>query len=144
MADKFEREIEEILAKLDDDLPPANGERSPISIAQKRQQKAKAQRIRTQRPNPLAGLTPTHLLFSGAGIMFGGLILSSFWGPLIWAAFAGVLLFIGAFFWSFRRTNRPATGTPKAKGYYWRDRYIEYEPTGSHTGQRIKSWFRRK
>ena len=146
MADKFEREIEEILAKLDDELPPsAPGERSPISIAQKRQQKAKAERVRTRRPSPLAGLAPTHLLFSGAGVMFGGLILSNFWGPAIWAAFAGVLLFIGAFFWSFRKTTRPAgSSAPQAKGYYWRDRYIEYEPTGSHTGQRIKGWFRRK
>jgi hypothetical protein len=83
-------------------------------------------------------------LFSGAGLVFGGLILSAFWSPLIWAAFAGVVLFIGAFFWSFRRTNRTASGEPQPKGYYWRDRYIEYEPTGSQTGQRIKGWFRRK
>ncbi len=144
MADKFEREIEEILAKLDDELPATPAERSPISIAQKRQQKAKAERVRKQRPSPFAGITPTHLLFSGAGLVFGGLILSSFFGPAIWAAFAGVVLFIGAFFWSFRRTSRPTAAGQPAKGYFWRDRYIEYEPTNSSTGQRIKGWFRRK
>ena len=144
MADKFEREIEEILAKLDDELPPGP-ERSPISIAQKRQQKAKAERVRTPRPSPLANVTPTSLLFAGAGIMFGGLIVSNFWGPAIWFALAGIVIFFGAFFWSFRRQNRAgsaAAGGPR--GVYWRDRYIEYEPANPTTGQRIKGWFRRK
>ena len=93
MSDKFEREIEEILAKLDDELPapdPASA-RPPISLQQKRQQKAKAQRVRTSRPNPLANLSPTTLLFAGAGIMFGGLIVSGFWGPAIWASLAGIV-----------------------------------------------------
>ncbi len=141
MPDKFEREIEEILAKLDDQLP--QGERSPISIAAKRQQKAKAERARAPRPNPLANLNATNLLFAGAGVMFAGLILSNFWGPAIWASFAGVLLFIAAFFWSFRKSNRGANAG-KPRGYYWRDRYIEYEPAGSSMGSRIKGWFRRK
>lgn len=143
MADKFEREIEEILAKLDDELP-ASPERSPISIAQKRQQKAKAKRVSNPRPNPLAGVSPTTLLFTGAGVMFGGLIVSNFWGPAIWFALAGIVLFIGAFFWSFRRQNRTSGGGTAAKGVYWRDRYIEYEPASPGPGNRIKSWFRRK
>lgn len=141
MADKFEREIEEILAKLDSQLP--ENERSPISIAAKRQQRAKAQRARAPRTGSLPGLTPTNLLFAGAGIMFAGLILSNFWSPAIWASFAGVVLFVGAFLWSFRRSNRGGTAT-QPQGHYWRDRYIEYQP-GSHlAGGRIKNWFRRK
>lgn len=145
MADKFEREIEEILAKLDDD-PPSAGQapgRSPISISQKRQQKAKAQRVRTARSNPLASLSPTTLLFAGAGVMFAGLIVSVFWGPAIWASLAGVVLFIGAFFWSFRKTPRGTSSAPTGRsqgtGTYWRDRYIDDRPDDG-----IKSRFRRK
>ncbi len=144
MADKFEREIEEILAKLDDDLPPgpASGARAPISISEKRNQKAKAKRVRTARPNPLAKVTPTHLLFGGAGVMFIGLIASNFWGPAIWASFAGVVLFIGAFAWSFRKTKRSGgggtTASPRSGGTFWRDRYIDDRPTGEG-----KSRFRR-
>jgi hypothetical protein len=142
MADKFEREIEEILSKLDDKLPPAE-EKSPISLASRRQKKAKAAKTRTPRANPLASITPTTLLFAGAGIMFGGLLLSNFWGPLIWASLSGVVLFVGAFLWSFRRTPRAERGSAP-KGVYWRDRYIEYGPPGSSSGSRIKNWFRRK
>lgn len=143
MADKFEREIEEILAKLDDELPKAASEsgRPPISIAQKRQQKAKAQRVRTQRANPLANLSPTTLLFTGAGVMFAGLIVSTFWGPAIWASLAGVALFIGAFLWSLRKTTRPSPSisSGRSQGTYWRDRYINDRPEDG-----IKGRFRRK
>ena len=142
MADKFEREIEEILAKLDDDLPPAEASagRAPISISAKRNQKAKATRVRTSRPNPLAKLTPTHLLFSGAGIMFLGLIASNFFGPAIWGSFAGVVLFIGAFAWSFRKTKRAGsvtttTGQRSSSGTFWRDRYIDDTPRGEGKGR---------
>lgn len=142
MADKFEREIEEILAKLDDELPsPEQGAaRPPISLQQKRQQKAKAQRVRTARPNPLNNLSPTTLLFAGAGIMFGGLIVSGFWGPAIWASLAGIALFIGAFLWSFRRAPRSSGQTTSRQGHYWRDRWIDDAPTP--TG--VKGWFRKK
>lgn len=142
MADKFEREIEEILAKLDDKLPPAD-DRSPISLASRRQQKAKSPRPRTPRSNPLSRLTPTTLLFAGAGIMFGGLLLSNVWQPLIWASMSGVVLFVGAFLWSLRKTPRAARGSAP-KGVYWRDRYIEYGPPASSGASRIKNWFRRK
>lgn len=143
MADKFEREIEEILAKLDDGLPQDKtaGDRAPISISRKRHEKAKAERVRNPRPNPLDSISPTTLLFAGAAIVFAGLIVSGFWGPAIWAAFVGVVLFIGAFFWSFRKTSR-SSGTPVARsqGAYWRDRYINDKPTDGG----IKGRFRRK
>lgn len=139
MADKFEREIEEILAKLDDELPAGPG-RAPISISEKRNQKAKAQRVRTARPNPLSSLTPTHLLFGGAGVMFVGLIASNFWGPAIWLSFAGVVLFLAAFLWSFRKTRRTSSASPRSgSGTFWRDRYIDDSP-----GSQSKGKFRRK
>ena len=143
MADKFEREIEEILAKLDDERPTADAGsgKAPISIAQKRQQKAKAERVRTTRPNPLSAITPTALLFAGAGVMFGGLLLSALWDPAIWFALTGVFLFIGAFLWSFRRTKRSASSSSAgaSQGTYWRGRYIDDRPQSG-----IKDRFRRK
>lgn len=134
VADKFEREIEEILAKLDDELPPGPG-RAPISISEKRNQKAKAKRVRTARPNPFAGVTPTHLLFAGAGVMFFGLIASNFWGPAIWLSFAGVILFIAAFLWSFRKTRPVGSAPPRTGGTYWRDRYIDDTPSNEGKGR---------
>lgn len=147
MADKFEREIEEILAKLDGDGPlrtetPA---RQPIPIAsakRKQQKKQKAARA-SAGTSPFARITPTTLLFAGAGTMVAGLILSNVYGPLIWASFAGVVLFLGAFVWSFRSAPRTAGGaTPK--GYYWRDRYIEYESANASALDRLTRRFRRK
>src|SRR4029078_4698839 len=62
MPDKFEREIEEILAKLDSDAP--SGERKPLSIkSARRKSPAKPQAQRTARRLP--AITPTTLLFSG-------------------------------------------------------------------------------
>jgi len=152
MPDKMQQEIEEILARLDKDAPakPAasavgepDAERAPISIVKKRRAKrnpiARARReVRTSIPS----VTPATLLFTGAGIMVAGLILSSFRQPFIWASLAGVLLFVAAFVWSFFRSpGTPAAPTPK--GVYWRDRYIQYEPANPGPLARLKRKFRR-
>ncbi len=144
MPDKMHQEIEEILARLDREAPakpqrPPAAERSPISLVQKRKsKKSPAGRFARQFRGGL-NITPTSLLFVGAGTVVAGLLLSYFASPLIWAALAGVLLFIGAFIWSFFRSpSAPAAATPR--GVYWRDRYIEYEsPNPGPLG-----WFKRK
>lgn len=141
MADKFEREIEEILAKLDGDAPPA--ERTPISIKSAKRKNLPKGPVRSPRPRTAAAITPTTLLFAGAGVMIAGLLFSAFWEPLIWASFAGIVLFLGAFLWSFRRSPRVA-GAPAPKGHYWRDRYIEYQPTEPTVFDRMKRRFRRR
>lgn len=151
MPDKMEREIEEILARLDKDSPRPQEPAPPISIMARRK-KAPG------RPEParqsggsigasLGGmLSPTTLLFAGAGVMVAGLILSNVWQPLIWASFGGVVLFLAAFLWSFRRTPVANGGGSNSapQGHYWRDRYIEYEPSGASTMTRLKRRFRRK
>lgn len=150
MSDRIEREIEEILAKLDEDSPPRH-ERAPISILSHRG-KAKSKAKSNSRPAPTRGphrslqlphLTPATLLLTGAGLVIGGLLASNFWSPLIWVSFAGVLLFLGAFGWSFVRSPRPMAGGKGPDGYYWRDRYIRYDDPAPSSWDRVKRRFRR-
>ncbi|MBI2765348.1 MAG: hypothetical protein HYX53_05465 [Chloroflexi bacterium] len=144
MPDRIEREIEEILAKLDEE-PPKGSERKPISIiAHKDKRRAPGLPKRAPGPPLSQRITPTTLLFAGAATVIGGLVLSNFWSPLIWASFAGVVLFLGAFVWSFTRTSRPGGGAAAPRGHYWRDRYIEYEPSGPSTWDRLRRRFRRR
>lgn len=141
MADKFEREIEEILAKLDGDAPPA--ERTPISIKSAKRKNPSKGSARSPRARTAPAITPTTLLFAGAGVMIAGLLLSAVWEPLIWASFAGIVLFLAAFLWSFRRSPRVA-GAPTPQGHYWRDRYIEYQPAEPTIFDKMKRRFRRR
>ncbi len=145
MPDKMEREIEEILAKLDTESPRSGAEKAPVSIMSRRKRPAGPSRAKRVGSSFHVSLAPTTLLFLGAGVMLAGLVLSAFYSPLIWAAFAGVVMFLLAFVWSFRRTPRVAGGggSGAPQGHYWRDRYIEYQPTSPGIGDRIKRRFRK-
>ncbi|MEX0781421.1 MAG: hypothetical protein WD557_02145 [Dehalococcoidia bacterium] len=152
MADRIEREIEEILERLDNELPGGAlpDEKKPISIMQRRQQATQKQAARVPRAprqNPLKGITPAHLLFLGAGLTVGGFLLSGAFGGLIWLSMAGVILFIAAFIWSLTRTTTAgAEGSSNyqpPKGVFWRDRYIEYDPPNGSVWSRLKRRFRR-
>lgn len=151
MADRIEREIEEILERLDSELPPGPvpEDKTPISLMQRRQQQTKAKPARAPRPPRQAqvpAFTPTTLLFAGAGLAVGGLLLSSFAEPLIWLSLAGVALFIAAFVWSFMRTTpagRPTGSSQAPKAVFWRDRYIDVRPTNPTAWDKIKQRFRR-
>ncbi len=153
MPDKMQQEIEEILARLDKDAPSKaaasavddpDAERTPISIVKKRRaKKQSAAKVRREHRASLPAITPAALLFTGAGIMIAGLVLSSFAQPFIWASLTGVLLFIAAFVWSFFRSPGAAAAPPPPKGVYWRDRYIQYEPANPGRFARLKQKFRR-
>ncbi|MEZ4494080.1 MAG: hypothetical protein R3C29_12290 [Dehalococcoidia bacterium] len=153
MADRVEREIEEILSKLDGDdgggpsRKPGKA-REPIPLRPRRKPSL-ATRIVGAIP-ALPAVTPASLLFAGAGIMIVGLILSSFVEALLWLAFVGVIVFLGAFVWAFLRRTTPGPATTgkvgSSSGAYWRDRYIEYEPRGNEPGsiERFKRIFRKR
>lgn len=148
MADRIEREIEEILAKLDNQLPdpaPATHGSEPVSISS-----ARKQRKRTERPRPglralVNRLNPPLLMFAGAGTMIFGLLAASVAAALIWLAFAGVALFLGAFLVSFLRSS--TAGAPRGgsggreQGKFWRDRYIVDGRPSSNPATRIKKRF---
>lgn len=159
MADRVEREIEEILARLDKELPsdgvgPAP-ERKPISISSAREmrsQKVKETPARVPRTSRLSASTlpfdPPTLLISGAAVMVLGLVLSAaIASAFIWLSFAGVLLFLAAFAWSFFR-SKPETGagvyhSGEPGKVFWRDRYIDARPGGPSTTDKIRRRFRR-
>ncbi len=145
MPDRIEREIEEILEKLDTELPPERSDRAPISILSRRKKGASPKPSKPRRPPARASMTisPTTLMFVGAALVVGGLVLSNIWGPIIWVAFGGVVLFIGAFLSSFFR-NGGQVGPAQPRGVYWRDRYISYEPERTDSAMaRLKRRFRR-
>lgn len=145
MADRIEREIEEILARLDEQAPPENAGK-PISLMAHKDRKREAVRktsSRAPRPGLSTRLTPASLLVVAAIAVVGGLVLSNAFSPLIWVSFAGVVLFLGAFAWSFMRDPGKGGIASQPKGGYWRDRWIEYEPKGGNVFDRIKRRFRR-
>jgi hypothetical protein len=147
MADRIEREIEEILERLDSELPGGAlpEDKKPISLMQRRQQATKkVSQPRAPRPNPLSSINPTTLLFAGAIMTVVGFILASMSGAFIWLSFAGVVLFLIAFAWSFtRRSTAGGSAGASPKAVYWRDRYIEYEPANTSAWGRLKRRFRR-
>jgi hypothetical protein len=147
MADRIEREIEEILARLDDLPGDGQSERRPVSIAAQRETRRPSQPAwapkRTRRALHLPHVSPATFLIVGAGAIIGGLILSNVWGPLIWAALAGVFVFLAGFVASFFQHGRPSSGT-QTRGHYWRDRYIEYTPQQKSPLDRLRRRFRRR
>lgn len=160
MADRVEREIEEILARLDKELPSDGGgatpERQPISITSARD--VRAQKVKAEKstfgepkaPRFTAPFEPPTLLIAGAIVMILGLILSTAIASVfIWLSFAGVLLFLAAFAWSFFR-SKPASASSGAVFHsgepgkvFWRDRYIDARPGASSTTDKIRRRFRR-
>lgn len=148
MADRIEREIEEILAKLDvgGDSDTITGERMPTPIsAGRRRSRAAAKPLRPHSPlGQRLNLNPATLLLAGAAVMVAGLIAANWWGPFIWLSFAGVILFIAAFAWSFRR-HPAGTATPGGpRRVYWRDRYIDMSPPSTGSRDRVRRIFRRR
>lgn len=144
MADRIEREIEEILEKLDD-LPDSG--RSPIPIASRKRKATPAPSPRpsqaTARSTRARRLDPPVLMMVGAVIMIGGFILATAFEPLIWLSFAGVVVFIAAFGWALSTTGRPKP-SQETRGVYWRDRYIEYDPPSPSLWDRVAGRFRRR
>lgn len=150
MADRIQREIEEILAKLDEELPAERSgpvERKPISITSVREQRKASKPAKAARPSRSLSsrLEPSTLLFAGAGTMILGLVLANAVAdPFIWLSFAGVVLFLAAFVWSFFRSPRPRQEMAPPGKVFWRDRFIEYEPTNSGFAGRLRRKIRRR
>ena len=144
--DRIDREIEEILSRMDE------GEDEPISLEARRRRGRQRKPLGARAgaafgtPAIVARITPTSLLFTGAGVMIAGIVLARAWDPLIWLAFAGVTLFMAAFSWALLRPRRAGRASQRQteKGAYWRGRYVEYEPAQPSVLRRIRRAFRRR
>lgn len=142
MPDRIEREIEEILERLDD--LPGEG-RSPIPIGTRKKRTAPPKEHRAPSRSPLPKLDPSTLLVTGAIVMAVGLFLATVADGFIWLAFAGVVLFLAAFLLSIYRSDRSSSSMPgrSGRGAFWRDRYIEYEPSQPSAWGRFIRRFRK-
>lgn len=137
MPDRIQQEIEEILARAGD--LPGEGPPSREPIPFRRRRRPRLPRL----PHARVPIEPATLLFAGAGLVLTGLAASAAWAQAIWLSFAGIVLFLGAFVWSFFR--EPGRGAPAGpRRVYWRDRYIEYEPGRPSLARRIRRWFGRR
>jgi hypothetical protein len=152
MADRIEREIEEILRKLDVDeeaaskAPVKKGSgKPPISIESRRKTgPSVSNRLGNAFSVPSVPVSPSSIIILGAVLTLVGFVLSGIGGVMIWVSVVGILMFIAGFVLSLIRRpdalKRTQTNAPKPR---WRGREISYET--DHTGPlaRLKRIFRR-
>jgi hypothetical protein len=145
--DKVQREIEELLGKLDTFVPE---ERFTSKIRDRRRQEKLAARtgptLRERLTRPLSRITLGHVMLAGLAcfviaFFFGGLL-----GPWTrWLSIAGLLMTGSAFLISVlnrgtsSRTPLIRSGRTQKR---WRGQIIEYgEPSAV---DRVRGWFRRR
>jgi hypothetical protein len=144
-SDKVQREIEELLEKLDNFVPE---ERLATKIKNRRTEKRRSERTG---PTIWEQFTARFSRVTLGQIMIAGIICLAvaflFDGPLggwaRWLTILGIVLTAGAFIMSVVRgggsSSRPVTGRVQRR---WRGEVIEYgEPS---TIDRVRGWFRRK
>lgn len=127
MPDRLEREIEDVLSKVED-----------FEWHRRRRRSRRLLRaLRPQRPhfpisepanNPLAAYTrrlvPGHLMLAGFLLVLVSLVFGGFDGIWRGLVVAGIALALLGVAWSARRPHRPAR---RQQGGWWRDRYITYD-----------------
>ena len=149
MADKVQREIEELLDKLDNFVPE---ERFASKIRDRRKQEKAAQRtgptVGERIGKRLAGLTLGHLMLGGIGfVLVAWIFQDPLGGAARWITIAGIVLTVAAFALSIinrgsgARTPVVRTGTGRVQKR-WRGQIIEYgEPS---TTDKVRDWLRRR
>ncbi len=153
MADRIEREIEEILRKLDVDedaaskAPTKKGSgKEPIPISSRRKSRpGVSKRLENAFSLPSIPLSPSSIIIAGAALTLIGFVLTGFSGALIWVSISGIVLFIAGFLLSLvRRPNALRRSSPNAPKPRWRGREIEYENDSAGPLTRMRRIFRRK
>jgi len=153
MADRIEREIEEILRKLDVDedaasKAPANkgSGKPPIPISSRRRNSPGISgRLGSAFSLPSIPLSPSSIIIGGAALTLIGFVLTGFASALIWVSVAGIVLFIVGFLLSLVRRpdafRKSKANAPKPR---WRGREIEYENDSAGPLTRMRRMFRRR
>lgn len=142
MSDKLERDVEEVLAGIED-FDWRRRERRPGPL------RRAVQRFGQRASRRLARLSPGHLMLVGSLLVIASFILPG--QVRVWAVILGVVLFLIGIVWSARGGGRGGRrgapgggGEPSTRGGYWRDRYISYDaPPRSPLGP-LGRWFRRR
>jgi hypothetical protein len=141
-SDKLEREIEDVLEKIEDFEWHRRRRRGPS-----RSRRAWS-RVWHGASNALghrfAQFTAGHVMLVGFLLLIVGLALRGR-GPGLWLVLAGILLFFVGLGLSMRSGERKAGGGYTARGGYWRDRYVTYDddPHAGPTNGLLR-WLRRK
>jgi len=136
MEDKFEREIEDILNRLDKFPrrgPTYRARRAVSSIFTSLQQSIAARMTR---------LSLSQVMFAGIILIFVGYFFRAGLAP-IWSyiVVAGLILFFAAFFSSFLGSRR----THGAGQIYWRGRPASaYSASGNSLAERLLDWWRKR
>jgi len=131
--DKIQREIEDILSRLDD-LP---AERKPIRM---RRRSRRAASFAGSAFAPLAGLSIRHVMIAALALIVAGFFTRNAYPDFgHWTLIGGVLLFFTAIVLSaFNRGGPPAPASEK----HWRGQPLNLE--GPTLGDRLRAWFHAK
>jgi hypothetical protein len=142
-SDRVQREIEELLDKLDTFVPE---ERLASKIKKRRKEQAgpnAVERAGAAVRKRFARVTLGHVMLFGVILLLAAQFVPGlFYGYDRWALLAGILITVGAFIlsamgWDSRRTIASGGNVEKR----WRGQTITYnEPTRT---SRIRDWFRR-
>jgi hypothetical protein len=135
--DKIQREIEDILSKLDD-LP---AERKPIPMRRRQRQAAS---FIDGLLAPLAAITVKHVMIVSLALIVIGFVTGRAYGAFgQWMLIAGVVLFIVGIIYSAMTRGGPAPG-PKIEKR-WRGQPMDLDSdTNPSFGDRFRSWFNRR
>jgi hypothetical protein len=125
MPDRIQREVEELLDRLDK-FPP----KRPLSSRISNTAKAPFRAInRSLGGIQLPSISAGHVLLAAMVIIVIVYVAGGSGGLWRWIIASAILMFIGAFVWSLRRHSRPP---PK----YWRDKPLDLHDRGSRRGPR--------
>jgi hypothetical protein len=140
MPSRVEREIEEILNRMDSD--PSG--RKPVRM--RRSLRMRVRRFFAKFPKPrwsILALNSGTMMLWGIGLILSALILRMFSPELTRiAVIAGLILFFASFIVAFRHKDSGAVGSGDA---YWRgQRYARNDLRGPSPFERLKTWWRQR
>ncbi len=130
MPDRIEREIEEILDKIDRFVP---SESAPLRF--RRRSAGVFGGIRKAFLSPVLRVSVAQIMLLGIGLFILSFFIGRYDGTLgKWTAVVGAILFLGGFVLSF------VAGHGRQQPKRWRGRVVEYDEPD--LGERIRMWFR--
>ena len=140
MPNRVEREIEEILTKLD---APGGGRRPTRLRRSWRSRLTRRVGAWRSRLPALPALNPGNLMLTGIVLILSGLILRMVSADLTrWVVILGLILFFSSFVLSF--TRRGPTGVGRNETYWRGQRIPRSELRGPSLASRLRTWWQRR